>query len=212
VVLAPGTIAPEKSGFVGCALALAGGCRVCARGVRPRGNGRLGLSHTPLLGAATAIPPALVAAFLLAVGRLSVLPAGPSPPPPPCRRAALGATIAGLGMCRPEGFLAPLEQTPSLSGPTSPLTGSRCAASLGWAQGSGELPTAKPRVRSLLHPAPRRLVSPHRPSWPITSPYRTADLPGFQYPRARHLAETHRFRSDAQQTETVMRLQTVTDT
>ena len=122
---------------------------------------------TPSLGAATPITPALAPAFLLAVGGPPILPAGLSPPPPPRRRAALGATVSGLRMGRSEELLASLEETPPLSRPTSPLTGPRFAASLDWAQGSCELPTAKPRVRSPLRSAPRRLFSSHRPSWPI---------------------------------------------
>jgi hypothetical protein len=180
VVFAPGPVAGEKSGFVGCALALAGhGHRI-----GPWGVGRLSPGRTPLLGAATAVPPALVPAFLLAVGGVPVLPRGTSSPPPPCRRAAFGATVTGLGVGRPEWLLAPLEQTPPLSGPTSPLTNSRPAASVEWAQGSGELPTARPRVRSPLHSAPRRLVSSDRPSWPIPSLYPTADPPAIQQARA----------------------------
>ncbi len=130
----------------------------CTEVSGPAGVGRLGLGRTPPLGAATAVPPALGLAFLLAVGGLPVLPAGPSSPPPPCRRAALGATVPGLGMGRPKGLLAPLEQTPPLSRPTSPLTGPRFAASWSWAQGSCELPTAKPRTRSPL-PPPRGAFS-----------------------------------------------------
>ena len=56
-----------------------------------------------------------------------------------------------------EGFLAALEQTQPLPRLTCPLTGSRLAASLMWAQGSCELPTAKPRMRGPNYPAPRRL-------------------------------------------------------
>ena len=114
----------------------------------PAGVGGLGLGRPPALGAATAVPPALGLAFLLAVGRLPILPAGLPSPPPPRRRAALGATVPGLGVGGSKELLAPLEQTPSLSRPTSPLTGPRFAASWMWAQGSGELPTAKPRTRS----------------------------------------------------------------
>ena len=47
-----------------------------------------------------------------------------------------------------KGLLTSLEKTPSLTRPTSPLTGPRFAASWCWAQGSCELPTAKPRMRS----------------------------------------------------------------
>ena len=138
------------------ALTLAPLRRTLARGVRRRGVGCLGFGLAAALGAATPVPPALVAAFLLAVGRPPVLSAGSPSPPPTCRRATLGATVPSLGMGRSEELLAPLEQTPPLSRPTSPLTGSRLAASLEWAQGSCELPTAKPRARSPLCSAPRR--------------------------------------------------------
>ena len=144
MVLASGTVAGEKSGFVACALALARR----RHGIRTWGIDRLSAGRTLPRGAATAVPLALLSAFLLAVGGLSVLPGGaPSPPPPRCC-AALRATVAGLGMGRPERLLAPFEQTPPQPGPTRPLTGSRGAAKLEWAQGSGELPTARPRARS----------------------------------------------------------------
>src|SRR5947209_6188789 len=103
-------------------------------------------------------PPALGAALLLAVGGPAILPAGLPSPPPPGRGATLRATIPGLGVGRSEELLAPLEQTAPLSRPTGPLTGAGLAASLEWAQGSCELPTAKPRVRSPLPSAPRRLL------------------------------------------------------
>jgi hypothetical protein len=180
VVFAPGTVAAEKSGFVRWALALAGR----RQGLRTRGVGRLNSGRTPPLGAATPVAAALAPAFLLAVGGLSVLPRGSPSPPPPCRRAALGATVTGLGVGRPERPLAPLEQTPPRPGPTSPLTGTKGAASVEWAQGSGELPTAKPRVRSRLHSAPRHLFSSDWPSWPTPSPYPTADPPAIQQARA----------------------------
>ena len=184
MLFTPRPIAARKTGIVGWALALAGGCRVVARAVRPRGNSRLGLSHTPSLGAATPISPALVAAFLLAVGRPPVLPVGSPLPPSPCRRAAFGTAVPSLRMSRSEGLLTPLEQTPPLSGPTRPLTGSQRMASVEWAQGSGELPTARPRARSPFHSAPRLLVSSHRPSWSIPSPYPTTDPPANQQARA----------------------------
>lgn len=154
----PRTVAARKSGIVGWALALAPRLRTSARGVRPRGTGRLGFGRSPALGAATPVPPALAPTVLLAVGRPPILSAGPPAPPPPRRRATLGTTVPGLRVGRSEGLLAPLEQTPPLSRPTRPLTGSRWAMSLEWAQGSGKLPTAKPRTRSPLCSAPRRLL------------------------------------------------------
>src|SRR4051812_26160114 len=99
------------------------------------------------LCAATAIPSALGLTLFPAVGSLTILPAGVSSPPSPGRGPTLGATVSGLGVGGLKELLAPLEQTPSLSRPTSPLTGSKIAASWMWAQGSGELPTAKPRMR-----------------------------------------------------------------
>jgi hypothetical protein len=173
VIFTPGTIAAEKIGFVGCAPALAGRCH----GIRTRGVGRLRTGRAPPLSAATPVPAALVPASLLAVGGLSVLPGRAPSPPPPRRRAALRATVAGLGMGRPEQLLAPLEQTPPQPGPARPLTGSKGAAKLEWAQGSGELPMARPQVRSPLHSAPGRLHLSRGPSWPIPSLYRTADPP-----------------------------------
>src|SRR4051794_31074694 len=148
VLVTPRTVAAKKSGFARWALTLGRRRRTSARGVRPGGIGRLGFGLAPALGAATPVTPALRLAFLLAVGGPPVLPAGLPSPPAPCRRAALGATVPGLRVSGAEEFLAPLEQTPPLSRPTSPLTGPRLAASLMWPQGSCELPTAKPRARS----------------------------------------------------------------
>jgi hypothetical protein len=165
VRFAPRTVAAKKSGFLRCALTLAPLRRTLAWGIGHRGVGCLGFGLAATLGAATAVPPALVPAFLLAVGRPPVLSAGSPSPPPTCRRATLGATVPSLRMGGSEESLAPLEQTPPLSRPTSPLTGPRLAASLEWAQGSCELPTAKPRVRSPLRSAPRRIVLSPRPSW-----------------------------------------------
>jgi hypothetical protein len=158
VLFTPRTVAAKKSEIVRWALALGRRLRTRARDVRPGWVGRVGFSLAPTLGAATPVPPALVAAFLLAVGRLSILSAGLPPPPTTGRRAALGATVPGLGMGGSEGLLTSLEQTAPLSRPTSLLTRPRLAASLEWAQGSGELPTAKPRARSPLCSAPRRLL------------------------------------------------------
>ena len=69
-------------------------------------------------------------------------------PPSPSRSPTLGATVSSLGMGGSKRLLASFEQTRSLTRPTSPLTGTRLAASWYWAQGSCELPTAKPRMRS----------------------------------------------------------------
>jgi hypothetical protein len=163
VLFTPRPVAAKKSGIVGWALTLARLDLAPARRVRPCGIGGLGVGRTPPLGAATSVPPALRLAFLLAVGGPPVLTAGLPSPPPPRRRAALGTTVPGLGVGRSEGLFTPLEETPPPSRPTSPLTGPGLAASLMWAQGSSELPTAKPRVRSPLRSAPRRLFSFLRP-------------------------------------------------
>jgi hypothetical protein len=169
VLFTPRTIAAKKSGIVRWALTLASRLRAFARGVRLRGIGRLSLSRTPALRAATPITPALIPSFLLTVARPTILLTGLPLPPPMRRRAALGTTVSSLRVGRSEELLASLEQTLPLSRPTSPLTGAREAASLKWAQGSSELPTAKPRGRCPLRSAPRRLFSSLRPSWPILS-------------------------------------------
>ena len=78
--------------------------------------------------------------------------AGSPASPATSGRAALGATVPGLGMGGTKVLLASLEQTRSLPRPTCPLTGPSLAASLMWAQGSCELPTAKPRTRRSLPP------------------------------------------------------------
>ena len=70
-----------------------------------------------------------------------------SSPSPSCS-PALEATVSSLGVGGSKRLLASFEQTRSLTRPTSPLTGTRLAASWSWAQGSCELPTAKPRMRS----------------------------------------------------------------
>ena len=165
VFFTPGTVAEKKSGFFGCTLTLAPLHRALAGDIRHHGMVSLGFSLASALGAATSVPAALVPAFLLAIGRCAVLPAGSPLPPPACRRTALRAAVSRLGVGGPEELLAPLEQTLPLSRPTSPLTEPRWAASLEWAQGSYELPTAKPRVRSPCHSASRRLLLSSRPSW-----------------------------------------------
>lgn len=149
MLLTPRTVAGKKSEIVSWALALARRYVALARGVRPCGIISPGLGRTPLLGAATAVTPALSPAFLLAVARPPVLPAGPPSPPATSRRAARGATVPRLRAGGSKGFLAPLEQTTSLSRLMSPLTRPRFVASLVRAQGSCELPTAKPRTRRL---------------------------------------------------------------
>jgi hypothetical protein len=109
VYFTPRTVAAKKLGLLCWALALAPLLRTSARGVRPRGVGRLDFGRAPALGAATPIPPALVPAFLLTIGRLPVLSAGLSSSPPPRRRAALGTTVPGLRVGRSKGLLTSLE-------------------------------------------------------------------------------------------------------
>jgi len=157
VFFTPRTIAAKKPGTVGWALtlgrldlALTWRVRLCEIGI-------LGLSRSPALGAATPVSPTLIPAFLLTVARPPILPAGLSPPPSPRRRATLGTAIPGLRVCRSKELFTPLEQTPSLPRPTRPLTSPRFVASWIRAQGSCALPTAKPRARSPLCSASRRL-------------------------------------------------------
>ena len=166
VLIAAGTIAAKKFGLDGWALTLAPQSRTRARRVRRRGERFLGLGGCcpTTLGTATAIPLALGLTFFPTFGSLLILPAGSSSPPSPSLGSALGATVSGLGVGGSKGLLASLEQTSSLARPTSPLTGARIAAVWIWAQGSGELPTAKPRTRGPLYSAPRRLYWSLQPS------------------------------------------------
>lgn len=141
MLFATGTIAAKIFRFVGWALTLACRHRTGARRVRHRRKRFLGMALggrclTPL-GAVIAIPPALGLTFFSTLGSLAILPAGVSSSPSPGRSPARGATVSGLGVGGLKEFLAPLEQTPSLSRPTSPLTSPRIAAIWMWAQGSG---------------------------------------------------------------------------
>jgi len=158
---APRTLAAKKFAFTRWALTLAGRHRAGAAGFRYRRERGLGLGGLATFRAATPIPPALSLPVLPPIGGLSILPAGASSPPSLCRGPALGAAISGLRVGGTEELLASLEQTPSLARPTSPLTGPGFGASWCWAQGSGELPTAKPRTRSpfLRSEAPFRINS-----------------------------------------------------
>ena len=98
------------------------------------------------------VPLTLSLAFFPTVGGSPILPAGTPASPATSGRAALRATVPGLGMGGTKVLLASLEETWSLPRPTCPLTGPSLAACLMWAQGSCELPTAKPRTRSFLPP------------------------------------------------------------
>jgi hypothetical protein len=164
MLFAPGTIAAKKSGFRGWALALARLDGALAR--RARRRARAGLSYlcSPVFGATRPILSVLGLAFLSTVGGLPILLAGSPSPPASSFCAALRATVSSLGMCGVKGFLAALEQTEPLPRLTCPLTGPRLAASLMWAQGSCELPTAKPRTRRSLPPLRGALLA-HPPSW-----------------------------------------------
>jgi hypothetical protein len=152
MLFAPGTIAAKKSGFRCWALALAQLHRALADRVRRRREAGLGCPCPQAFGATGPVLPVLGLAFFSTVGSPTILLAGPSSPPATSFGPALRATISGLRMCGVKGFLATLEQTMSLPRLTCPLTGYSLAASLIWAQGSCELPTAKPRTRRSLPP------------------------------------------------------------
>jgi hypothetical protein len=107
-LFAPGTITAEKIGIA----RLRADPRVPGRTLRrdiASGVGSLGLGVTAAVGAAAAVPAALVLAFLLAVGRFAVMPASSRSSPATCRGAALEATVPRLRMNRPEKLLTPLE-------------------------------------------------------------------------------------------------------
>jgi hypothetical protein len=161
--------------------------------------------------AAASILPALGLAFQPTLEGLPILSTGaPSSPAPRCS-PTLAATIASLGMGGAKRLLASFEETPSLTRATSPLTGSRVAASWFWAQGSCELPTAKPRMRSPIAPlrGATSNQSDPRGRTPIQS---TTAQPSFQaFGGAYQLAEIDRFQSGAGLVEEVVSSQAVTD-
>ena len=167
MLFAPGTIAAKKFGSRCWALALARLHRTLGRRVRRRRETGLGCRCPQAFGATRPVLTVLGLAFCLAVGSPPILLAGPSSPPAPSLGAALRATVSSLGMCGFKGFLAALEQTVSSPGLTCPLTGTSLVASLMWAQGSCELPTAKPRTRRSLPPLRGALLN-HDP--PIGRP------------------------------------------
>ncbi len=152
MLFAPGTSAAKKFGFRCWALALARLHRTFGRRVRRRRSAGLGCRCPQAFGATRPVLTVLGLAFFSTVDSPSILLAGPSSPPASSLGAALRATISGLGICGLKGILAALEQTAPLPGLTCPLTGTSLVASLMWAQGSCELPTAKPRTRRSLAP------------------------------------------------------------
>jgi hypothetical protein len=149
---APRTVADRKIGTCRWALALARRYSSLARRIGRRGEARLSGRCPQALGATRPVLPALSLAFFPTVGGLPILSAGTSASPATSGGAALRATVSGLGMGGAKVLLASLEQARSLPRPTGPLTGPSLAASLMWAQGSCELPTAKPRTRRSLAP------------------------------------------------------------
>jgi hypothetical protein len=156
VFVAARAIAGKFRGFFSWALTLALRSQILRGRV---GVVRLGRRDfgVPALGAAAPIALVLGLSPGAAVGGLTIALGGASLPPPPRRGLALGATVSGLGVGGSKALRASLEQTLSLAGPMSPLTGARIAARWRWAQGSCELPTAKPRTRGPSYSAPRRL-------------------------------------------------------
>jgi hypothetical protein len=168
VLFAPGTIAAKKSGVRGWALALARPDTRCARRVRRRLQAVPNSLCSLALSAPGPILPVLGLAFLSTVDGLPIPLAGPSLPPASGLGPALRAAVSSLGTCGTKGLLTVFEQTQPLPRLTCPLTGSRLAASLMWAQGSCELPTAKPRTRRSLPPLRGALLA--YPPYPIFHP------------------------------------------
>jgi hypothetical protein len=152
MLFASGAIAAKKFGLRCWALALAR--LLCAGAGRVRRGREAGLSGrcAQAFGATRAVLPALGLAFFSTVGGTPISLAGPSAPPATSFGTALGATVSGLRTRGMKGLLATLEQAMSLPRLTCALTGPGLAASLMWAQGSCELPTAKSRTRRLLAP------------------------------------------------------------
>jgi hypothetical protein len=149
MIFAPGTIAAEKSGFRRWALALARLATGCTLGLWRRLEVVLRSLYSLAFGAPGPIPLVLGLAFLSTVGGLSIPLACSSSPPASGFEPAFRAAVSSLGPCGTKRFLAALEQAQPLPRLSCPLTGVRLAASLMWAQGSCELPTAKPRTRRL---------------------------------------------------------------
>jgi len=165
---APRTIAAKKSDFRAWALALVRPDIGRALRVRHRLQAVPNLLCSLAFSAPGPIFPVLGLAFLSTVDGLPIPLAGsPSPPASGCG-LALRAAVSSLGTCGKKRLLAALEQTQPLPRLTRPLTGSRLAAFLMWAQGSCELPTAKPRTRSTIPPLRGALLAfPPRNQSPI---------------------------------------------
>ena len=176
MLFAPGTIAAKNFGFRCWALALARLLRTLGRRVRRRRIAGLGCRCPQAFSPTRPVLAVLSLAFCPTVGSPPIPLAGPSSPPESSLGAALRATVSGLGMCGVKGFLAALEQTVSLPRLTCPLTGISLVASLMWAQGSCELPTAKSRTRSFLPPL-RGAFLDHDPpiGRPLPSKYTTTN-------------------------------------
>jgi hypothetical protein len=145
----PGPIAAKKCGFRGRALALARLDTRCPLRVRRRLRAGQSCLCSLAFSAPGPISPVLGLAFLPTVGGLSIPFGCPSSPPALGFEPAFRTAVPSLGRCGTKRFLAALEQTQALPRLSCPLTGSRLTASLMWAQGSCELPTAKPRTRRL---------------------------------------------------------------
>jgi hypothetical protein len=174
-LFAPGSIAAKKSGFRGWALALARPGTGCTLGLRRRLEAVLYSLCSLAFGAPGPIPPVLGLAFLSTIGGLSIPLACSSSPPASGFGPALVAAVTSLGTGGTKRFLAAFEQAQPLPRLSCPLTGSRLAASLVWAQGSCELPTAKPRTRRLSAPLRGALLT--RPQYPVSHP--NYDRPGW---------------------------------
>ena len=134
--------------------------------------------------------PVLSLAFFSTVVGPPILFTGPPSPPATSFGTALGATESGLGMCGVKRLFATLEQTMSLPRLTCPLTGTSLVASLTWAQGSCELPAAKPRTRRSLPPLRGAFLDHDIPRcrFPLSNLRPSATRPS---QGGHHLAATH---------------------
>jgi hypothetical protein len=213
VDFAPRPVAARKIRICRWALALARRHHTLGRRDWRRGAACLGCRCPQALGATRPILPVLRLAFFPTVGGLPILSAGTSASPATSGRAALRATVSGLGTGGMKILLASLEQAWPLPRPTCPLTGPNLAASWMWAQGSCELPAAKPRTRSFLPPLRGALLDHHpllrsvAPCQPVYNhqPARPSDTDGYQP------TETNRLQSGTRLTQRVVPSWIVTD-